>query len=94
MTAFAVVRYVDPSVGLGILPADAIPQARANGWTRVSEYRPEPSAFHLPDFVDAIADLDAEQHDPAESAQDEAATTTEPAPVEMADDIDETEEQA
>jgi len=55
---FAVVRH--PEAGMGICPAEAIDQHRANGWIRVSEYRAEPSDFHLPDFAASAADLDAE----------------------------------
>lgn len=56
MTGFAVIRH--PDAGVGVAPAAALPIHLANGWVRVSEFRAEPSAFHLPDFVDA-PDVDA-----------------------------------
>jgi hypothetical protein len=55
---FALARY--PGVDeLGIFPASAMEHQRARGWVRVSEWRPEPADFYLPDFADAFDDLDA-----------------------------------
>lgn len=54
---FAVVRH--PEAGIGTAPDEAMVHMRALGWVRVSEYRPDPNVFHLPDFIDA-PDLDAE----------------------------------
>lgn len=56
--SFAVVRHPDVAA-LGILPAGAFELARAQGWYRISEYRSEPSEFHLPEFADCFDDLDA-----------------------------------
>jgi hypothetical protein len=56
--SFAVVRHPDIET-LGIIPQGAMEYERVRGWYRVSEYRPEPSSFHLPDFDDADEDLDA-----------------------------------
>jgi hypothetical protein len=56
---FAVIRHPDVTVP-GIVAAGAVEVMRANGWIRVSDYRPEPADFHLPEFVDAVDDLDAE----------------------------------
>lgn len=55
---FAVIRH--PEAGIGTAPRDALTLMRANGWIRISEFRDEPGAFHLPDFADVTADLDAE----------------------------------
>jgi hypothetical protein len=55
---FAVIRHPDVA-SLGTCPDSALSQFRSLGWIRVSEWRPEPSAFHFPDFAEAYADLDA-----------------------------------
>lgn len=57
MSGFAVVRHTVTG-GVGTCPADALDIHRANGWVRVSDWRPAPDLFHLPDFADA-PDLDA-----------------------------------
>lgn len=75
MTSFAVMRHTETG-GVGAVPALAVDLHRANGWVRVSDYAPEPSAFHLPDFADA-PDLDALKPDPEpEQEPDEAPTKT------------------
>ena len=79
MSGFAVVRHPETG-GLGVVPAGALDMQRAHGWVRVSEYRPEPADFHLPDFADATDDLDAEpEPEPAPKAKKapKAATTEE-----------------
>jgi hypothetical protein len=75
MATFAVIRHTETG-GLGIVPAAALDMHRANGWVRVSDYRAEPSDFHLPDFADLSTDLDAEP-EPAPKASKKAATTKE-----------------
>lgn len=57
MTGFAVVRHPDVAVP-GIVPAAAFELKRIQGWYRVSDWRDEPSDFHLPEFAEA-PDLDA-----------------------------------
>jgi hypothetical protein len=64
--SFAVVRH--PEAGTGIAPEAVMPQMRANGWVRISEYRKEPNEFHLPEFADVTTDLDAPTK-PAKSAE-------------------------
>lgn len=69
---FALARY--PGVDEpGIFPASAMKHQRDRGWYRVSEWRPEPADFHLPDFADAFDDLDAQPQyeSPAEPEKDE-----------------------
>jgi hypothetical protein len=68
---FYVIRH--PGAGVGTCPVDALTIHRAAGWARVSEERPEPADFHLPDFADA-PDLDAE---PAPAAPAAKTTTKE-----------------
>jgi hypothetical protein len=76
MTTFAVIRHTETG-GLGIVAAGALDMQRAHGWVRVSDYRDEPSDFHLPDFADA-EDLDAEpEPEPARKATRKAAKTEE-----------------
>jgi len=67
---FCVVRHAE--AGLGTVPAAAVELLRYNGWVRVSDYRPEPNDFHLPEFADA-PDLDAapESDSPAEPDKEE-----------------------
>lgn len=72
MTDFAVIRHPETG-GLGVVPAATLSMQRARGWVRVSDYRPEPADFHLPDFADAVDDLDAE---PTPKAAKKAAATT------------------
>jgi hypothetical protein len=57
MSRFAVIRHTQTG-GVGTSPESALDLHLANGWVRVSEFRAEPSDFHLPDFADA-PDLDA-----------------------------------
>jgi len=59
MTGFAVVRHPDIAT-VGVIPYAALEAHRANGWFRVSEWRPEPADLHLPDYAEAFEDLDAE----------------------------------
>jgi hypothetical protein len=75
MSTFAVVRHPDIDT-LGIVPAAALEQQRARGWVRVSDLRDQPSDFHLADFADVRADLDAEP-EPAPKAAKKATTTKE-----------------
>jgi hypothetical protein len=75
MAAFAVMRHTETG-GVGTVPADAVDLHRANGWVRVSDYRAEPSAFHIPDFADA-PDLDASETTPEQEPDQAPATTTE-----------------
>jgi hypothetical protein len=75
MSAFAVIRHPDIAV-LGIVPAAALEHQRARGWVRISDLRSEPGDFHLEDFADAHADLDAEP-EPAPKAAKKATTTKE-----------------
>jgi len=49
---FAVVRHPDIAEP-GIVPQGAIDLLVVNGWYRVSDWRPQPSDFHLPDFTAA-----------------------------------------
>ena len=65
--SFAVVRHPDIET-LGIVPQGAMEYERVRGWYRVSEYRPEPNDFHLPDFAEATEDLDASPKKPARKA--------------------------
>ena len=73
MSGFAVVRHTATG-GLGTVALDAMDMYLANGWVRVSEYRAEPSEFHLPDFADA-PDLDAPE--PEQEPDEGSAETTE-----------------
>lgn len=73
MSGFAVIRHPETG-GLGIAPATSLVLFRANGWVRVSDYRDEPGDFHLPDFAEALDDLDAE---PAPKAKAKAWTKAE-----------------
>lgn len=50
--SFAVVRHPDIAEP-GIVPQGAIDLLVVNGWYRVSDWRPQPSDFHLPDFTAA-----------------------------------------
>lgn len=54
---FAVIRHPDLP-DLGTCPESALDIHRAAGWFRVSEWRAGPEYFHLPDFADALEDLD------------------------------------
>jgi hypothetical protein len=72
MTTFAVIRHTETG-GLGIVAAGALEMQRAHGWVRVSDYRDQPSDFHLPDFADSTDDLDAEP-EPAPKARKAAPT--------------------
>jgi hypothetical protein len=73
MATFAVMRHTETG-GLGVVPAGAMEMQRAHGWVRVSDYRDQPSDFHLPDFADTFDDLDA-QPEPEPKAVKKAATT-------------------
>lgn len=73
MTGFAVTRHPDIEAA-GVVPAGAYELKRHQGWYRVSDWRAEPSDFHLPDFADGV-DLDA----PPEPAPE---PKTEPQPEE------------
>lgn len=65
---FAVVRHPDvPSPG--VIPEGALEFQREHGWYRVSEWRAQPSDFHLPDYAEATQDLDAQA--PAQPAENE-----------------------
>lgn len=59
---FAVVRHPDVD-NLGVVPEGALETLRTHGWYRVSEWRVQPSEFHLPDFAEA-PDLDAPAPEP------------------------------
>lgn len=72
---FAVVRHPDIAAP-GIVPVAALEHHRARGWFRVSDLRDEPSDFHLDDFADVHADLDAEP-EPEQKAGKKAASTKE-----------------
>lgn len=76
MSAFAVIRHTETG-GVGTASADAMEHLRANGWVRVSEYRAEPSAFHLPEFADAT-DLDAVDEPQHDEPQHESTAEPEP----------------
>ena len=65
--SFAVVRHPDIET-LGIVPQGAMEYERVRGWYRVSEYRPEPNDFYLPDFEESFEDLDAPPKKPAKKA--------------------------
>lgn len=65
---FAVIRHPDV-VPLGTCPDTALEHHQALGWVRISDWRTEPDLFHLPDFAEAFADLDA----PAPPAPDDPA---------------------
>lgn len=65
---FCVIRHPDVAV-LGTCAESALPHHQAQGWVRVSEWRAEPSLFHLPDFAEAVADLDAPAPEPARPAK-------------------------
>lgn len=56
--SFCVVRHPDVAVP-GTAPEEALEVMRANGWVRVSDFRPWPTDFDLSDYADA-KDLDAE----------------------------------
>lgn len=56
---FAVVRHPDIAE-LGVIPAAALETHRTRGWYRVSEWREQPADLHLPDYAEAVEDLDAE----------------------------------
>lgn len=86
MSGFAVVRHPDVTA-LGILPAGAFELARAQGWYRISEYRPEPSDFHLPEFADCFDDLDAPPPPPKPKPEPK------PEPEPVTEPVDEDEEQ-
>jgi len=82
---FAVIRH--PDAGMGTCPESSLEQHRANGWMRVSEWRDEPSDFHLPDFAEALEDLDpplepeADPETAPETAADSSADSEEKAPA-------------
>ena len=69
--SFVVVRHLETG-GVGVIPEAAAENQRYRGWVRVSDPRPEPADFHLPDFADA-PDLDAEPEpeSPAEPEETE-----------------------
>lgn len=75
---FAVIRHPDLDT-VGLTPESGLEFFRVKGWYRVSEYRPNPADFHLPDFADATEDLDAP----------EPATEPEPEPESAAADTKE-----
>lgn len=56
---FCVIRHPDQPT-LGTSPESALEIHKAKGWFRVSEWRDRGDAFYLPDFADAVEDLDAE----------------------------------
>jgi hypothetical protein len=68
---FAVVRHPDIDTP-GIIPQAALEAHLAREWYRVSDWRAEPAAFHLPDFFDA-PDVDAPE---PEQEPDEAPAET------------------
>lgn len=70
---FVVIRH--PHIGLGTCPADAAALMAGGGWVRVSDERPDPSYFHLPDYADA-SPVDAEAPEP-EPESKPAKTTKE-----------------
>lgn len=75
---FCVIRHPDLP-NLGTSPESALEIHQAKGWVRVSEWRDRPDAFHLPEFAEAVEDLDAEPEAPAKPkkpAKPEAASTT------------------
>lgn len=83
---FCVIRHPEISVP-GTCPETAYAHQRALGWVRVSEWRDEPSAFHLPHFADAIEDLDpgfgaepAASEQESTDSQPDTAEQTQPAP--------------
>lgn len=58
MPMFCVIRH--PNVtAVGTCPDTALEHHRSLGWMRISDWRPEPDAFNLPDFAEAVTDLDA-----------------------------------
>ena len=68
---FAVVRNPDIAE-LGVIPATALDMHRGKGWFRVSDFRPQPADFYLPDFAESTQDLDApESSSPAKPEQSE-----------------------
>lgn len=73
---FAVVRHPDIEA-LGTIPDGALEHHRLRGWYRVSDWRTEPSEFHLPDFADKFDDLDAPQAqtdtDPVDNDEEQSA---------------------
>lgn len=71
---FCVIRHPDVAA-LGTCAETALQHHKDNGWHRVSEWRGEPADFHLPDFADAVNDLDAEPVPAADSAEAEPSTT-------------------
>lgn len=73
MSGFAVMRHPETG-GLGTVPSAAVESHLANGWVRVSDYRPAPADFNVPDFADA-PDVDAP--DPEPEPDEAPAKTTE-----------------
>jgi len=70
---FAVVRHPDIETP-GIIPATALGFHRARGWVRISEFMPEPSDFHIPDFAEVFADLDEESEPTPKTRQSRTRT--------------------
>lgn len=71
---FAVVRHPDIEA-LGTVPESALEYHRLRGWYRVSDWREEPSAFHLPEFAEVFTDLDAPPEPDNESEVDDESET-------------------
>lgn len=86
---FAVVRHPDIETP-GIVPEAALEAHQARGWYRVSDWRDEPAAFHLPDFDADAPDLDAPPEDEEPKKATRKRKTTEPQPD---DEPDETTEE-
>lgn len=76
---FAVIRHPEVAA-LGTCPEEALEHYRGLGWQRVSEWRADPTDFHLPGFADATADLDATVEaagpEPAPEPETKPAKTT------------------
>jgi hypothetical protein len=64
---FCVIRHAETG-GLSVVPASAVDYLSNNGWSRVSDDRPEPGDFHLPEFA---PDPDAASESPAEPDEEE-----------------------
>lgn len=64
---FVVVRH--PEAGVGTVPVSSLPEWEGRGWVVVSDERPEPTMFHLPDFAEPAAEPQPET--PAEPESEE-----------------------
>ena len=49
VSGFVVIRH--PEVGVGTAPVEALELYEANGWTVVSDERPDPGYFNLSDYA-------------------------------------------